>query len=310
MAFPTLNEMLNAINASQQNAFIPSFMEGEKFASEQQYKKAQMEKLLQDIDIASQKLPLEMMQMQASTRNTDASTLINELNARAARTKMDNPLYKQAVQADLENSMLTPKKTQAELDDAYLKQDTAINNLTAMERFRKAPTKENAMAFSPELFANISNNEADNKARLAQARMAANAASSGEPKPEKLSPVERVYRDANIYENEYKKYVDWDPVNKQYTLKKEFRNKDEAKYRERAEQIRKLWYTADQLKKFYTTVYKEESPEIEGFNPKVTTTIKGGGNASVQQQQSNDNNAGYLPGYVKGADGVFRKVEK
>ena len=91
MSFPSLNEMLNAIQASQQNAFIPAYQDSLRQKQEMDYKQQQMNKLMQEMQLAQDMHPVEVASKQASTRLNTSTADINELSTAKTRDMMARP---------------------------------------------------------------------------------------------------------------------------------------------------------------------------------------------------------------------------
>ena len=287
MGFPSLNEMLNAIQASQQNAFIPAYQDSIRQKQERDYKEQQMNKLIQDMQLAADMHPHEIKSKVAATRYNNALSKNQENVAAKTEIEMNDPLYQPSVSAGLQQVI---SKADEAKHDSTIKSSQAnviADQHMAQRAFFENPTIQKAIATSPELTVQYQKILSDLKA----ASMRSNTAKdSNMNQYEALEKYETAMANA---ENEFKKYATWN--GSQWVL-----NRKED--RQKAEQALAAYKLAERMKN-NLTVSNTQSSNPFGLPPQNKTTVKGSTPQGTQTQ-------GNAPaGYVRGADGVLRKQQ-
>jgi len=106
MPMPDLNTLMQFVNTSQQNTFIPAFQQSEQAAQERAYKQQQMDKILQEMRLAEQMAPIEQRYKESLRSGADANTQ-SVLESTRQKVAIGTPesLAAQALQPELQNQL-------------------------------------------------------------------------------------------------------------------------------------------------------------------------------------------------------------
>lgn len=266
MPFPSLSEMMQAIQDSQQNAFIPAYQQAQQQKLEQDYKKQQMEKIMQEMRLTEDMHPLEMDSKRGATRLNNSSADINELSASTTRTTQSRPAYLSSVDAN-QNKLI------AEADSAIhkstqdnLKSQIDMEQAAREMAFFNKPGSDSAASTSAAAWQNREQQRAQLKAASIRANAAASAGAGGDGLPKNatqyLAQVTKAFRDTSDAFKQYKQ-------SKGITTKAQF-DADPV-----AQQLYELALRAKQDYEVATTTTKTTSAPYEGLPPIVNTTVKG-----------------------------------
>lgn len=153
MGFPTLNEMLNAIQQSQQNAFVDPYF---KARDEEQNRRLQEQKIAEIM----QKMELEKAMQPYDIKSKEAAASLNSANAtniglsnKEKELKTTLPNYQESLSAEQEKPINDANAARLKQMTGNIEYNNALAGSAAIQSFFNDPTLAKAIATSPELTA-------------------------------------------------------------------------------------------------------------------------------------------------------------
>lgn len=265
MPFPSLNEMMQAIQASQQNAFIPAYQQSQKMAQDRAMQEQQIQKLMQEIEMTRDMHPLDMAGKEASTRYNNALSRGQELAADERLTKQGRPGYLPAIDAEHSKIMSDADLAKHTATIKSAEANTAPDASMAMRAFFEKPGRATATGTSPEAWLK----QAAIDAGLQGDSMRARASAAGAGAKRSLNPTEATIQSKAAFEaasDAYKSYV----ASKGIKTKEQFQSDPEAL------RLYQQALRAQELFNIFTTSTKTTDSAFEGLPPVITETRKGG----------------------------------